>query len=323
MLIGSPTIRGTVAATTAGMLASAVYYFLHYRLTPRSTPFTVLSWNVLAREFTMFNREPPGCVQGHHNPDDRLETKGQTEERYSLATDAILAQRADAVLLQELSQDFFDHAVNPRAQDLLAEYEIAHEANDAGPGTAVLLHKDSPLVNTGLRFTAGGSEEETGGTSKSASGVQVTLAGARCWLVSLHLTPFKYKPEPVRKHLQLLGDALRMQASPDGRPPPRIIVGGDLNAEPHEVATLQSECAFLGGALSRVGAPGPTGLSANFATPEAIDHMFVSPGLRLLDVALERPPESPYAERPEGKVGPAAVAYASDHVWQRIRVAMD
>ena len=71
--------------------------------------------------------------------------------------------------------------------------------------------------------------------------------------------------------------------------PPRVILGGDLNAEPHEVVMLQRELATLGGALSRVVAPGDTGLSANFSTPESIDHIFISPGLRLSLIHISEP----------------------------------
>ena len=90
----------------------------------------------------MFNKEPPGCVQGHHNPYDNWETLDQTKARYRVqfvASDAILAQSPDAVLLQELSVDFFNPAVNPRAEALLARFEIAQQTNSAGSGTAVLL----------------------------------------------------------------------------------------------------------------------------------------------------------------------------------------
>ena len=274
----------------------------------------------------MFNKEPPGCVQGHHNPDDKWETLDQTKVRYSLASDAILAQSPDAVLLQELSVDFFNPAVNPRAEALLARFEIAQQTNSAGPGTAVLLRWGGPLKSTGVVFSAGASEELTGGTSKSASAVLVQVGGTRLWIVSVHLTPHKYNPEAVRRHLEILGVALRAgtDTTLSSSSPPRVILGGDLNAEPHEVVMLQRELATLGGALSRVVAPGDTGLSANFSTPESIDHIFISPGLRLLDVQMERqPPSGPYAAQASAAAGATPVAFASDHVWQAVRLVVD
>ena len=134
------TLTTSITAVAAAAVAVAVYHRYVNRAEPQA--FTVLSWNVLAREFTKFNKEPPGCVQGHHNPDDNWETLDQTKARYRVqfvASDAILAQSPGAVLLQELSVDFFNQAVNPRAEALLARFEIAQQTNSAGSGTAVLL----------------------------------------------------------------------------------------------------------------------------------------------------------------------------------------
>ena len=217
-----------------------------------SQQFTVLSWNVLAAEFTNFNHKPPGCVQGHLNPDSKLESKAQTAARYTLTSDALLARAPDAVLLQECSKHFFSAAVNPRAPALLEQFAVAHASNEEGPGTAVLLLKNGRLASTGATFTAGGSDWVTGGTSKSASAVLVTLKG---------------------------GDAR------------------------HRVW--------------------PTGLSANFAVPCEIDHLFLSPGLRLVSpLELERTPESPFGVPPhDGEAAP--VAFASDHVWLSATVSVE
>ena len=297
-----------------------------------SQQFTVLSWNVLAAEFTNFNHKPPGCVQGHLNPDSKLESKAQTAARYTLTSDALLARAPDAVLLQECSKHFFSAAVNPRAPALLEQFAVAHASNEEGPGTAVLLLKNGRLASTGATFTAGGSEALTGGTSKSASAVLVTLKGGdarqRVWLCSVHLTPYKIKPEAVRTHLKLLGDALRSEvdtcSSADSDAPARVLVAGDLNAQPAEVAAIQRECAGpLSGLLHRVVSPGPTGLSANFAVPCEIDHLFLSPGLRLVSpLELERTPESPFGVPPhDGEAAP--VAFASDHVWLSATVSVE
>ena len=247
-----------------------------------------------------------------------------TAARYGRAVDALLTRMPDAILLQELSQKFFDRAVNPRAPDLLAVYEVTHTTNTAGPGTAVLLRRGGALApNAGAVVSAGASEELTGGASKSASGVLCTCGGARVWLLSIHMTPTKYKPTAARTHLGILSDALRaeLSASVGSSSAPRVVLGGDLNAEPHEVATLQREGALLG-MLGRVTPPGHTGLSANFAQPETIDHVFLSPGLRVVDVALERPPGSPFGV-PAAEGQPAPVVGASDHVWQSVTVALE
>jgi len=318
-------MRLAAASATAAVAAAVAFYYYHRRRNG-DLSFTVLSWNILAREFTMFNRKPPGCVQGHLNPDNELETESQTAARYSLAAEALIARKADAVLLQECSKSFFDALVNPLASSLLEHYAIAHATNEKGPGTVVLLLKAGSLTSTGEVFTSGGSEI-TGGTSKSASGVKVTPRGGdveqNLWLVSLHLTPYKFKPQEVCKHLELLGDAIRsdMDVHTLGAPP-RVVLGGDLNAEPDEVAAIQRECPGpLGSLLHRVVAPGNTGLSATFAEPCLIDHLFLSPGLRTCgSLELERLPESPYGLPAwEGETAP--VAFASDHVWQSLKVA--
>lgn len=314
---------GDFTTLTSGVAAASAIATCYYLLSKERGPpqFSVLSWNVLAREYTMYNHEPPGCVKGHRNPNNKLETHTQTAARYSLATQAILSQAPDAVLLQEFSRGFTDSIVNPMAPDLLSNFHVAHQTNDAGPGTAVLLKNGGALKATGI-VTSVGATEKTGGTSKSASAVLVELeGGTSCWLVSLHLVPHKYNPAAVRAHLELLGDAIRTEANAT-QTPPRIIIGGDLNAEPHEVATLQREMATLGGALFRVATPGHTGLSADFAVAETIDHLFISPGLRLEgEVAMERSPGSPYAPIEESGVA-AAVVGASDHVWQHIRFTL-
>lgn len=319
------------AAAAAALLAYRSY---KSHEAPSPTTFTVLSWNVLAREFTMFNKEEPGCVRGHHNPDDKLESRAQTAARYGLATDALLARAPDAVLLQELSVDFFDGDVNPRADALLALFRVAHKIHSPGkPGTAVLLRKDSPLEFTGTVLSAGASEELTGGTSKSACGVLVTVAGrgttapTAIWLISLHMAPHKYNPQGASKLLELIGDSYRHACLVENAPAARVVLGGDFNAEPHEMDTLQREAPFLGGLLARLVPPGPTGLSADFGHEETIDHLLLSPGLHLQGpMEMERRPAGgPYAALAAGGAGvggAASVVAPSDHVWQSIRVAI-
>lgn len=315
-------------AALAFSVGAASFYVLQRWLKLRREPptFSVLVWNVLAREFTMYNKEPPGCVQGHQNPLDKLETREQTAARYSLATKSMLARHPDAICLQELSEEFFSEDVNPMAPMLLQQYDVAHRINAVGPGTAVLLRRGGKLVASGNVLSAGASEERTGGYSKSACGVLAKLRdSSTCvWLVSVHLAPYKYMPAAVRTHLELLSDALRSSLTTTDAGTaalPRIVLGGDLNAELHEVVTLQRECSFLGGAMARVHTSSHTGLSANFSTPETIDHAFLSPGLRLLQVELEREPSSPFGIVQDE--GPAPVVGASDHVWQHLAVAVE
>ena len=293
-----------------------------------SQSISMLTWNVLARDYTKYNKELPGCVQGHHNPEGRLETVEQTRARHKLAVTAIIERAPDAVLLQELSADFFDTEFNPFAAILQDHFVLVKATNDAGPGTGVLLRKSGPLRPAGLTLSVGGSEE-TGGTSKSASGVLVRLDDQPerpIWLISIHLTPYKYSPEKVCVHLAQLGDALRSYANHSTgatrMAPPRMVIGGDLNAEPSEVRKIQRACPTLGGALYHVDASGPTGLSSDFSSAEYIDHLFLSPGLRTTGpVVLEREPGSPYGIPAQASV-PSPVIGASDHVWQSVDIEL-
>ena len=66
-----------------------------------SRPISVMSWNVLAAPFTKYNKEAPGCVQGHLNPHSQIETAAQTRARYGLATQAMMSAKPDVLLLQE------------------------------------------------------------------------------------------------------------------------------------------------------------------------------------------------------------------------------
>lgn len=101
---------------------------------------------------------------------------------------------------------------------------------------------------------------------------------------------------------------------------PRLLLAGDLNAEPEEVAALQR--VSLLGALQRVDAGlGHTGLSSDFSAAVTIDHAMLSPGLRVLSSAREREPSSPYEAAGEHLHDqPAAVIAPSDHVWQRFEL---
>jgi len=150
--------------------------------------------------------------------------------------------------------------------------------------------------------------------------VQVAIGGRLLWLGSIHATPVKFGPQKVREQLVQLSDALRSDANATlTASPPRVLIAGDLNAEPDEVKGLQrSSC--LGG-LQRIDAGlGHTGLSSTFDEPVTIDHAFISPGLRVISAAREKQPASPFDRAAEG---PSPVIGASDHVWQAYVLEME
>lgn len=342
------TSRHLAAAIAGGAAAVFLQILLRRAQNEDVHSFTVLHWNVLAAPFTFFNRAPPKCVCGHRNPSSDVESAFQTAARYQLASEALLEQRTDVVLLQELDVAFlFDAAANPKAAALAEVFELAGSTNQPtvgsdGPGTAVLIRKGGALRSTGIVKSVGASKA-TGGTSKSATCVLAEEArpsgGMRrlVWLVSIHLSPPKHNEAGARALLELLADALRSDHELESTAGPSafhlpagtavngpaseralVVVGGDFNAEPHELHALQR--GSLLGALRRVAGMGHTGLSATFATPETIDHLLVSPGLRPLDGRIERVPSSPYSAGGDSAHA-AAVVGASDHVWQSVRLA--
>jgi len=128
----------------------------------------------------------------------------------------------------------------------------------------------------------------------------------------------------------LFRDVAAPTAAAGAAAPPRVVIGGDFNAEPHEMDAL-ARGSCLGG-LARVavaaadvvdaanggggggGVPaaaaplGPppsgggramTGLSADFARAECIDYVLVSPGLRVRAATAEKAPRSPYGAAAE------------------------
>ena len=200
----------TVMTAAAAIAATAALFSLSasVRRPPsnkRSVTFSVMHWNVLASPFTFFNREPPKCVQGHRNPAAETETSSQQRARYSLASDQLLgASGPDAVLLQEAEQAFFETDANPRAAQLLDAYSV-YTTNDAGPGTAVLLRKQSSALTPTGRVLRVGASEITGGTSKSATCVEVVVAnGPPLWLISIHAAPLMFAPDAVKELLAQL-----------------------------------------------------------------------------------------------------------------------
>src|SRR5262245_9983862 len=114
----------TVALALAAVLMAGALLVYPPPMAAARPSFTVLQWNVLARQCTHYNAGPPNCEQRHLNPEDRLETIAQPRQRYELAAIAIASAQADAVLLQEVEPEFFTEELNPSAQQLLGDYHV-------------------------------------------------------------------------------------------------------------------------------------------------------------------------------------------------------
>jgi len=274
-----------------------------------------MHWNILASPYTKYNSAHHG--NGYNKP----ETIAQTSDRYARAASAILTEKPDAVILQEVEPSFFDKQVNPNAAELLDNYSITtgFGPNDT-PGTAVLLRQEGIFYPSALQLIYVGGLNETGGGSKSTLCVPVVMRGSRddqpLWLCSIHMAPPKYKRTEAMHHLELTSASLEGQT--------RVILAGDWNAELSELEQMKiAGCAILN-RLNNVSLPvgTATGLSGDFSQVEHIDHMFISSEtVELLDddpregrsVQLEKHPISPWdADR--------NVIGASDHVWILVRM---
>jgi endonuclease/exonuclease/phosphatase family metal-dependent hydrolase len=304
----------------------------------------VMSWNLLAHEFTGYEAEHHRNKEaGQRSP---KEHPGQFSQRCERARRIILDKNAAVVLLQEVSYSFLNDSSyggslppSHSLDQLYCRYRVVAAFGDGGggggarePGTAVLIRKDVSVVD---QFVVPGSVAQTGGTSKSACGVCMQLRDVRAWAISIHTT-WGGNAEASQKrlnHLQLLLDATTTRLSPGDA----VVVGGDFNcsATDPQLSAIDASCCLAG--LKRVALPGHTFTSGDGKSC-CIDHFFLSAALcpRLLAAEVQpllgagQPcahcpptcsPHPPFSHRSSyqlsdpSSVGPAQVIGASDHAW--------
>lgn len=260
---------------------------------------TVMTWNVLAGPFTMHN-------SAHHRSPEKIETSHQTHARYSIAGKEIRNRAVDIVMLQECETPFFESKWNSAASDILKKYHIFQcQTSPEEPGTAILVKKYGWAKVAADKPMCIGGTKETGGTSKIATVLPVTVGSKEIQVVSTHFT-WNGAAEQRIHHAALIGKSLPSDAS-------NVILGGDFNCEPGAHLEKLEGQSFLG-KMNHVPLPSGsmTGLSGDFSKQERIDHLYISKDMAFSNASALASPQSPYAVSDGSQ--PAAVQGASDHV---------
>ena len=264
-----------------------------------SAILSMLTWNVLARQYTKYNSE-------FHRASGKLEeTTQQTRARYTMAGEEIVRRGCDIVFLQECEARFLQPEWNWAASKLLSDYHMFRCSQTVeDPGTAVLVRKDGRAAPTVSTPVCVGGTKETGGVSKVATLVPVLAASRRFTAVSAHFA-FDQKAKQRLHHADLIKDAVGNES---------LVLAGDFNCEPGPNLEALEASSGLFGSLKRIPLPegSATGLSGDFTKQVCIDHFYVSADLPppVGAVALAQP-ASPWG----GKVTrPAKVSGSSDHV---------
>lgn len=223
-----------------------------------------------------------------------------------MAGKEISQKAADVVFLQECETPFFQSAWNSTAENIMREYHIFQcQTSHDEPGTAVMVRKSGRAAVAVEKPICIGGTKETGGTSKIATVLPVTVSSREIKVVSTHFT-WNGAAEQRLHHAKLLGEALPRAAE-------NVILGGDFNCEPGDHLQRLEGQSFLG-KMHRVPLPKGTmtGLSGDFSKQEHIDHVYVSKGMAVNRAAAAASPRSPYAASDGSQ--PAEVQAPSDHV---------
>eukprot|EP00928_Gymnodinium_smaydae_P047560 TRINITY_DN31751_c0_g1_i1.p1 TRINITY_DN31751_c0_g1~~TRINITY_DN31751_c0_g1_i1.p1 ORF type:complete len:331 (+),score=26.08 TRINITY_DN31751_c0_g1_i1:45-1037(+) len=260
----------------------------------------VMSWNILARPFTKYNKE-------HHRASGRVEDAIQTVSRYTLAGEDVLNRRCDIVCLQECEDEFTDVKWNLAAPRLLEEYvffRCPRKATD-GPGTAVLVRRGGqavPLVEPGGHTCIGGSPE-TGGGSKVATVVPVRAMSREILAVSGHFA-WDGDAQKRARHVELISQYVGDKS---------VVLAGDFNSEPGKSLEEMEKGSSMFGRLKRAIFPegSMTGLSSDLSEQVCIDHIYTSRDMSHVRAFPMARPTNPWAGRMSR---PAKVSGASDHV---------
>ena len=269
---------------------------------------SVLSWNILARDYTHYNWEFHGS--GHK----KCESLEQTAKRYERIVHEMEEAKADVVLLQEASLHFLEHSTT---QKLLAQY---HQYTEIGNGisqigTVVLIRKTLHVDHTRQVICVPiTSSSQTGGSSKSAFCVGVPNDhGSRLWAVSIHTM---WDGDAMKRlyHLGLLRSFIQKYVQKTDA----VIIGGDFNCDRYNSLHWKSVTdAVSEFQLVDLGQNVCTGLTGDFRDAICIDHIFYYGSFIHLDessIVVEKGgPSNPYENTMRG----------SDHSWIKCVFFMD
>ena len=263
---------------------------------------SVMSWNVLARQYTRHNKQ-------YHRAGPGVEDPLQTCRRYKIAGDEIINRNCDVVLLQECEAAFFRADWNLAARELLSKYTVFRcPHSEASPGTAVLVKRDGRAVAEASRPQCIGGIDEVGGPGKVATIVPMR-AGSRSFVaISTHFT-FSGNAEGRLHHANLIGEAVRGRS---------VVLGGDFNCVPGAQLEALESSTFLG-SLLRAPVDTATGLNSDFAREVCIDHFYISDDLGEARAVALAEPSNPWGGNASH---PAEVTGASDHVPIMVHVAL-
>jgi len=281
-------------------MAAGVAYKCDVLTTRPALPprLSVLSWNVLARPYTIYNSQA-------HRAATRVEDPTQTYARYTMAGKELLNRSADVVMLQECEAAFFDVAWNAAAENLMEKYFVMPCRIGDEPGTAVLVRKEGPATALDPKPICVGGDASTGGVSKVATVARLKVSGAPAdvTVVSTHFM-WDGGAEKRAHHCHLVGKAIEGQD---------VIIGGDFNCDKGAPLDKLEKTTFFGELRRAELGPGDamTGLSGDLTQEKCIDHIYASPGLVPLQPMALAWPKSPWSGEFSG---PANVSGASDHV---------
>lgn len=298
-------MRSLVPLGLAGAGGAALAGYLAKRQKRYHSHVSVISWNLLATPFTMYE------ALSHRNPAGKiakpggLETDEQSYSRYSRAGAALLEKNSHVVMLQECEPAFFTSSRNQHAEALLKKYQLfqcfAWQTDGSiEPATAILLRRDAVKALEAVPRCVGGNNS-TGGNSKVVTVVDTKIQDAEYTFASGHFT---WDGDAAKRehHVKLLEPLLAQKKN--------FVLGGDFNADFTSLAEMQKNTWLKD--TNRVPLDPCSGTFKNMpkgGVNETLDHFFASKALSIVKAFAWHAPICPY-----GEGSPAEVVSASDHV---------
>lgn len=270
-----------------------------------SSNIKIISWNILAHEFTHYNYQS----DEHGNPNN-LETPEQTISRYNIVINEIIKQDSDVYLLQEVSEEFLSkYFENSILHDIYHNFTTF--GNDITPGTSIFIKKSSPFLNI---YMLDKIEACQLNGFKTSSIVSFDILDQKMILVSIHTVSMRDNGIEMRLyHLSQLENILNYYFNDINM---SIIIGGDFNChKPSQYFIDLIENSILKKFYSIDYGSLLTCKMHERVT--CIDHIFYYGNyIKFIDKCSEKNfPISPYGVI-DLKISPyAPIEYGSDHSW--------
>lgn len=270
-----------------------------------SVKLNVMSWNVLAHIHTHWD------FVLHGGSAKSLETLEQRQARHELIVSRLNSIRPEVALLQEVDVHFMpmDWQCGPLPCGAALEgYTPYRSYNRGQEGTVVLLRSDIWQRDTSIDTSYIKATAATGWkTGVVVHARRVDGSGSTIAFASVHL---RWGSPSEQQELLTRAMAAR---SHDQVP---MVLGGDFNSDPAELAAVGISAPLLAGGLRRI--PLQLGLPTD-ASGKTIDHLYVSPSLCPTVIQLgpvPPPPCGPWSF-------PQAVHDGSDHAWLCAELVLD